>query len=51
MIDGEIEVYSDPTGDVDEPKYQTMQTYGRGTAVPVILDGITVGTIAVDEIV
>ena len=50
-VDREIDIYTDPTGEADVPGYRTVQTYGPGTAVPLVLDGQTVGTLAVDEIV
>lgn len=50
-VDRVIDVYTDPTGDVADPQYRTVQTYGPGTAVPLVLDGQTVGTLAVDELI
>ncbi len=49
--DRRIEVYADPTGPTEEPKYQTRTEYPVGTAVPVILDGTQVGTIAVADVI
>lgn len=45
-----VEVYTDPTGPGDEPRYATVRHFPTGTAVPAELDGQTVGTIPVDEI-
>ena len=45
-----VEVYTDPTGPGDEPRYATTRVFPAGTAVPVELDGQVVGTIPVDEI-
>lgn len=45
-----VEVYTDPTGPGDEPRYATTRQFGLGTAVPVELDGQTVAAIPVDEL-
>lgn len=58
LVDRRVEVFTDPTGPDpapgspggDEPHYQSRQDYPAGTAVPVVLDGVTVGTVAVDEL-
>lgn len=50
LIDRRVEVYTDPTGPADLPQYQTRQDYPAGTAVPVVLDGVAVGTVPVDEL-
>lgn len=39
LVDRRIEVYSQPTGPVAVPSYQTCQTYQPGDAVPLVLDG------------
>jgi Uma2 family endonuclease len=50
VIDKQIEVYTQPSGPGDSPAYGQRQDYPVGTAVPVVLDGATVGTIPVAEV-
>jgi hypothetical protein len=50
LPDRRVEVYTDPTGPSDDPRYQTVRHFAAGTAVPVELDGQTVGSIPVDDI-
>jgi Uma2 family endonuclease len=50
VIDKVIEVYTQLSGQVPAPAYGKRDDYSIGTAVPVILDGQTVGTIAVAEV-
>jgi Uma2 family endonuclease len=50
LVDRRVEIYTDPTGPCDEPEYRTTRLFPAGSAAPVELDGTTVGTIAVDEI-
>jgi Uma2 family endonuclease len=50
LIDRRVEVYTDPNGPGDDPRYHTLNVFAAGTAVPVVLDGVTVGTIPVDEL-
>ena len=50
LVDGQIEVYTDPTGPQPAPVYRRRQDYPRGTAVTVELDGTPIGTVVVDEV-
>jgi Uma2 family endonuclease len=58
LVNRRVEVFTDPTGPNPpaglpggpDPHYRTRQDYPAGTAVPVVLDGATVGTISVDEL-
>lgn len=57
LVDRRVEVFTDPTGpDVPagaadpDPHYRSRQDYPAGAAVPVVLDGATVGAIPVDEL-
>jgi len=50
VVDRQIEVYTDPTGPVSVPVYRRRQDYAAGSSVPVVLDGTTVGTLAVDDV-
>lgn len=49
LVDGRIEVYTEPTGDVSEPDYRRLDLYGPESAVPFILDGHEIARIAVAE--
>ncbi len=50
LVDRRVEVYTNPNGPGDNPRYHTLDVYGPGKLVPVVLDGVTVGTIPVDEL-
>jgi Uma2 family endonuclease len=49
LIDRRVEVYTHPRGG-KKPTYRTRTDYLPGSAVPVVLGGTEVGSIAVDEI-
>ena len=46
----EVEVHSDPTGRAASGGFQQRRIFGRGDEVPVIIDGVDVGRIAVDDL-
>jgi Uma2 family endonuclease len=50
LVDRRVEVYTDPTGPGDDPRYHTLRVFPPGTAVPVELDRVTVGKVPVDEL-
>jgi len=50
LVERQIEVYSDPTGPVSEPVYRIRKDYLPGSAVPLVLEGKPIGTIAVDAV-
>jgi len=50
LVDRRVEVYTDPNGPGDDPRYHTLRVFPAGAAVPVELDGATVGTIPVDDL-
>jgi Uma2 family endonuclease len=50
LIDGQIEVYTDPTGPADEPDYRERLVYRPEDEIPVVLDGAEVGRLAAREI-
>jgi Uma2 family endonuclease len=50
LIDGCIEVYTDPTGPAEQPTYRQRRDYGPADEIPVVLDGREVGRIAVRDI-
>jgi Uma2 family endonuclease len=45
-----VEVYTNPTGRGKTAKYRDVASHGSGDAIPVIIEGRTLGTIAVNEI-
>ncbi len=45
-----IIVHSDPSGPAEIPGYRAVREYGPGDEIPVVLDGIEVGRVAVSEI-
>jgi len=46
LVDGHVEVYTDPAGD----SYNHCEIFKRGDEIPVVIDGKPVGQIAVSEI-
>jgi Uma2 family endonuclease len=50
LIDRQVEVYEQPSGATADPTYAATTVYKPGDAVPVVLDGATVGTIPVDDL-
>lgn len=46
----QIEVHSNPTGNVTHPDYLQRQTYHFGDDVPVVIDGVTVGSLTVSDL-
>jgi hypothetical protein len=50
VIDKVIEVYTQPGGTGETAAYAPRTDYPAGSAVPVVLDGNTVGTIAVADV-
>jgi len=50
LIDGVVEVYTQPSGPSESPAYGSRRDFARGEAVPVVLDGITLATLAVAEL-
>jgi Uma2 family endonuclease len=51
VVDKVIEVYTQPSGPTAAPAYAKRDDYAVGQSVPVVLDGNTVGTIAVADVV
>lgn len=49
LVDRRIEVYTQPSGPAAVPACASFQIYQPGDAVPLMLDGNTVGTVPVDE--
>jgi Uma2 family endonuclease len=50
LVDGLLEVYSDPTGPDPDPKYRRHQDYGSGDTVSLILNGKELAQISVGEL-
>ena len=50
VVDRVIEVFTQPSGPCDAPAYAKTDTYAVGTDVPLVIDGTTVGTIAVADV-
>ncbi|MCE9529148.1 MAG: Uma2 family endonuclease [Planctomycetales bacterium] len=50
LIDRQMEVLTQPSGEVETPDYAQCQVYGLGQELPVVLDGKDVGRIAVKDV-
>jgi Uma2 family endonuclease len=50
LVDRRVEVYSDPTGDVDLPDYRTRRYFGETEQVPLVLDGRSLAEIPAREL-
>jgi Uma2 family endonuclease len=50
LVDRRLEVYSQPSGPTPVPAYHSFQTYQPGDAVPLVLDGMTVGALAAADL-
>jgi Uma2 family endonuclease len=50
VVDKVIEVYSQPSGEGETAAYSQRDNFAVGASVPVVLDGQTVGTIAVADV-
>jgi Uma2 family endonuclease len=50
LLDRQVEVYTQPSGPTALPSYGSVQIYHSGERVPLVLDGVTVGTVAVADL-
>jgi Uma2 family endonuclease len=50
LVDRRVEVYTQPSGPTAIPAYGAFQTYQPGDAVPLILDGATVGNVPASDL-
>jgi Uma2 family endonuclease len=50
LVDKRIEVHSQPRSG-DTPAYLNVQHFTQGSSVPLVLDGVSVGNIAVSEVI
>ncbi len=50
LIDGQLEVYTDPSGPAEQPDYRQQRHYGSADTVPVVIEAREVGHIAVRDL-
>lgn len=50
LVARRVEVHTGPSGPADEPDYQARQEFIPGDVVPLTLDGASVGTVAVSDL-
>lgn len=50
LVDGQIEVYTEPSGPSETPGYATRQDYRVGDAVPLVVAGVAVASLVVAEV-
>ena len=50
LVDRQIEVYEQPSGPTLAPAYGKTTTYRVGDAIPLVLDGVSVATFAVNDL-
>jgi Uma2 family endonuclease len=46
LVDGHIEVYTDPSGPTDQPDYRQHSTFDKSEEVPLVVERREVGHIA-----
>ena len=50
LLDGQIEVYTEPSGPTYQPDYRQQQNYGSADAVPVVIEDREVGRLSVGDL-
>ncbi len=50
LVDGLVEVFTDPTGPVEEPSYRTVHIFERSESVPLVIDDQDLGLIPTTEL-
>ncbi|MEG4849518.1 Uma2 family endonuclease [Microcoleus sp. B5-D4] len=50
LVEGLVEVYSQPLVEVEQPDYSQRLDFGRSAVIPIIIEGIEIGAIAVDAL-
>lgn len=50
LLNGQIEVYTDPSGPGEQPDYRQQQNYGPADTVPVVIEDREVGLLAVRDL-
>jgi Uma2 family endonuclease len=50
LVDGRVEVYTNPSGPTATPSYAAAVAYSAGDAVPLVLDGVQVAAVPVADL-
>jgi hypothetical protein len=50
LVDGQVEVYSQPSGPAEPIGYRHCEVFRPGQEIPVVIDDVEVGRIAVADI-
>ncbi|MEG4074571.1 Uma2 family endonuclease [Microcoleus sp. Pol14C2] len=50
LVEGLVEVYSQPLVEVEQPDYSQRLDFGRSAVIPIIIEGIEIGGIAVNSL-
>jgi Uncharacterized protein conserved in cyanobacteria len=50
LVEEQVEVYSQPLVEVEQPDYSQRLDFGRSAVIPIIVEGIEIGAIAVDAL-
>lgn len=50
LIDGQVEVHTEPSGPAPSPGYSRREVFGPDAEIPVLLDGREVGRVAVQDV-
>ena len=50
LVEEQVEVYSQPLVEVEQPDYSQRLDFGRSAVIPIIIQGIEIGAIAVDAL-
>jgi Uma2 family endonuclease len=50
LVEEQVEMYSQPLVEVEQPDYSQRLDFGRSAVIPIIIEGIEIGAIAVDAI-
>ena len=50
LVEEQVEVYSQPVVEVEQPDYSQRLDFGRSAVIPIIFEGIEIGAIAVDAL-
>ncbi len=50
LVNRQVEIYTDPTGPVEEPDYLHRQDFGPDDMIPLVIEGREVGRLAVRDL-
>jgi Uma2 family endonuclease len=50
LVEEQVEVYSQPLVEVEQPDYSQRLDFGRSAVIPIIIEGIEIGAIAVEAL-